>query len=207
MTVESTGSEEVELDAEVPAHLQPKRFRYRYQCQLCGHEYSKVCKAVPRVDPPCPNPGCADKARIAELEANMERLQKMLESGVPPAQIGHKTVVKAIDETAKIVMDDYQLTNLRDGIGHGETMAPKLDPLKQQQADQYFGGGGFSPKQIASVTGAPATHGITSAQANLLGRRAMAGAFRNMAVPPTVVRPKAQQGESPLVRVGIEKLK
>ena len=207
MTVESMGSEEVEMDGEIPVHLQPKRFRYRYQCQLCGHEYSKVCKAVPRVDPPCPNPGCADKARIAELEANMERLQKMLESGVPPAQIGHKTVVKAVDATAKIVMEDFGMTNLRDGISHGESMAPKLPVAQQAAADNYFGGGGFSPKQIASVTGAPATHGITAAQANLLGRRAMAGAFRNMAVPPTVVRPKAQQGESPLVRVGIEKLK
>lgn len=180
---------------EPEQYLGPKRYKYHYRCEACGHEYSKICTSVPKVDPKCPNKSCSDKAKLAEQEREIANLKRMLESGQAPVQIGHKTVVKAIDETASIVMQDYGLTNLRDNVGPGEAVAPKLPPAQQAAADGYFNGGAMKRS------------GITSAQANLLGRRAMAGAFRNMAVPPTVVRPQAQRGESPLTRVGIEKLK
>jgi hypothetical protein len=203
MSVGSTGFEIMEPEG----YLQPKRYKFHYRCEVCGHEYSKIAKAQPKHDPKCPDTGCVDKAEIAELKAQMANLQRMLESGVAPAQIGHKVSVKAIDQTASIVMEDFGMTNLRDGIAPGESMAPKLPVAQQTAADNYFSGNGFSPKQIASVTGQPATHGMTAKQTALLGRRAMAGAFRGMAVPPTVVRPKASQGESPLIRVGIEKIR
>ena len=203
MTSESTGFEVMEPEG----FMQPKRYRFSYRCELCGHEYSRVCKAAPKRNPPCPSPSCSDKALLAQQAKEIENLRRMLESGTPPAQIGHKTVVKAIDETANIVMQDYNLTNLRDNVGPGESVAPKLPPAQQAQAENYFGGGGFTAKQIPSITGQQATHGISADQLNRLGKKAMAGGFRNMAVPPTVVRPKASQGESPLIRVGTERLK
>ena len=203
MTVESQGFEMLEPEG----YLQPRRYKMNYRCELCGTEYHRVCKAPPRKDPPCPNKGCGDKARIAEMEKQIANLTRMLESGVPPAQIGHKTITKAIDATASIVMEDYGKTDLRDNLRVGDTMAPKLPAAQQHAADTYFGGGGFAPHQIPSITGQKATHGITAKQMNRLGQKAMAGGFRHMAVPPTIVRPAAQQGESPLIRVGTEKLK
>ena len=203
MTIESMGCDEMEPES----YLGPKRYRFHYRCEVCGHEYSKVAKARPKHDPACPHKGCADRAVIAQQAREIENLKRMLESGVPPAQIGHKTITKAIDATASIVMEDYGKTDLRDNLRVGDTMAPKLPAAQQHAADTYFGGGGFAPHQIPSITGQKATHGITAKQMNRLGQKAMAGGFRHMAVPPTIVRPAAQQGESPLIRVGTEKLK
>lgn len=58
-----------------------------------------------------------------------------------PGIIGTNVHVKAIDETAKIVMEDYGHTDMRDDVRPGETMAPKLPPAQQAAADNYFGGG------------------------------------------------------------------
>ena len=105
-------------------------------------------------------------------------------------------------------MEDYSLTNLRDNVGPGEAVAPKLPVAQQAQADAYFGAnGGFAAKQIPSITGMQATHGLTKAQTDLLGRRAISGAFRGMATTPGNTKLRGQAGESPLTCVGIEKLK
>jgi hypothetical protein len=204
MTVESQGFDVIEPEQ----YLGPKSYKFHYRCAICGTEYSRTCKAPPKKDPPCPNTGCEDKARIAELEKSLANLTRMLESGVPPAQIGHKVVVKAVDETAKVVMEDYGMTNLRDNVGPGEAVAPKLPAPQQAQADAYFGAqGGFKPHQIPSITGMQGHQGLTKAQTDLLGRRALSGAFRNMATTPGNTKIRGQSGESPLTRVGIEKLK
>jgi hypothetical protein len=111
------------------------------------------------------------------------------------AQIGKNVRVKAVDETAKIVMEDYQMTDLKDNIRHGENVAPKLPPAQQKAADNYFGNAGLKAA------------GINEKQAALLGRRAIAGAFRDMSVPPTVVQGTGhRQGESPMRRVGVENI-
>ena len=205
MTIESQGFDVLESEQ----YLGPKSYKFYYRCGICGTEYSKTCKAPPKHDPPCPNTGCEDKAKIAEMEKQIANLTRMLESGVPPAQIGHKVVVKAVDETAKIVMEDYGLTNLKDRVGPGEAVAPALPPKQQAQADAYFAGqgGGFKPHQIPSITGVQGHQGLTKAQTDLLGRRAISGAFRNMATTPGNTKIQGAVGESPLRRVGIEKLK
>lgn len=205
MTVETQGFDVLEPDG----YLQPKRYKMNYRCELCGTEYSKICKAPPKKTPDCPNKGCSDKARIAEMEKQIINLTKMLESGVAPAQIGHKTVVKAIDETSKIVMEDFSMTNLKDHLRTGETMAPSLPVAQQKLADNYFGGldKGFAAHQIPSITNTQATHGISGKQLNRIGQRAIAGAFRNMATTPGNTKIRGQSGESPLVRVGTEKLR
>jgi hypothetical protein len=70
-----------------------------------------------------------------------------------PAAIGGNIQVKAIDETAKIVMEDYGMTDLRSDVRETESAAPKLPPVLQRQADNFFGGG---PKgQRRSGSGMP----------------------------------------------------
>jgi len=182
MPAETLGTTVIESES----FLEPTRYRVRYQCQDCGHRYSKTVKAVPKVDPPCPNKACAAAREVLALKAELANMKAMIESGAAPAQIGKKVVVKAVDETARIVMEDYNMTNLKDNIRQGESVAPKLPPVQQRAADNYFGGGAL------------ASRGMNARQTELLGRRAIAGAFRNMAVPPTAIVPGAAQGQSPL---------
>jgi hypothetical protein len=188
--VTATETEVLEPDG----YLQPKRYKITYKCERCGHVYHRTFKVVPRKDPPCPNKSCADKAEIEDLKKRLDNLTRMLESGQAPAHIGQNVRVKAIDTTANIVMEDYKFTNLKDRVEPGEGVAPKLPPQQQAMADNYFGGGSMKAA------------GLNKKQTDLLGRRAIAGAFRDMAVAPTSLRPPGSTpGESPLRVVRTEK--
>jgi hypothetical protein len=173
MTVTDSGVEVIESSS----FLEPRRYRIRFACEKCGHEWTRTLKSVPRVDPPCPNKSCADKQEIADLRRQMANLQRMLETGVAPAQIGAKPVVRAVEETAKIVMEDHKLTDLKDNIREGDTMAPKLPPPLQKQADNMFGG-----KALESA-------GISSRRLNALAARAIGGAYARRAVAPNQALP------------------
>jgi len=167
--------------------LEPTKYKIRYQCELCGHEYSRTFKAVPVKDPPCPNKACLAQQELASLKKQVENLQRMVQEGHAPGLIGDKVVVKAVDETARIVMEDYKMTDLKDGIRHGEAVAPKLPGQQQTLADNYFGGGAM---QAA---------GINKKQADLLGRRAISGAFRSAALNPASIQlPDVRNGQSAL---------
>lgn len=87
------------------------------------------------------------------------------DSNRAPAVVGQSNHVKAIDETAKIVMETYGMTDLRTDVREGETMAPKLAPKLQAMADGMFGGG--RNRGIAASGMDPAR----------LARQAMGGAF------------------------------
>jgi len=81
-------------------------------------------------------------------------------------------------------------------------MAPKLPAAQQAQADNYFGGGGLRTTNI--VPGTPTVE-VSAKQINLLGRRALAGAFRGMAVTPGAIAPRgARPGEKSLHMVRTE---
>ena len=167
--------------------LEPTKYKIRYQCELCSHEYSRTFKAVPVKDPPCPNKACLAQQELASLKKQVENLQRMVQEGHAPGLIGDKVVVKAVDETARIVMEDYKTTDLKDGIRHGEAVAPKLPGQQQTLADNYFGGGAM---QAA---------GINKKQADLLGRRAISGAFRSAALNPSSIQlPDVRNGQSAL---------
>ena len=167
--------------------LEPTKYKIRYQCELCCHEYSRTFKAVPVKDPPCPNKACLAQQELASLKKQVENLQRMVQEGHAPGLIGDKVVVKAVDETARIVMEDYKMTDLKDGIRHGEAVAPKLPGQQQTLADNYFGGGAM---QAA---------GINKKQADLLGRRAISGAFRSAALNPGSIQlPDVRNGQSAL---------
>jgi hypothetical protein len=176
-------------------YLQPSRVRVHYRCDVCGHEWSKVFRAVPKKDPACPMPACvAVSTAEAELRA-AERMEQILESRIPPGHIGESKVVKAVDETARIVMEDYGMTDLKDNIREGEGAAPKLPPAQQAAADGFF-----STKKFAENAG------VEHKRAELLKRRAIAGAFRGMSVNPNVSSFGRKAGEAPLSVARIEKI-
>jgi hypothetical protein len=100
--------------------LTPRKYKIKYQCDLCGHVYSRTYKAIPVKDPDCPSKACIAKQALKAAQRENENLKRMLSSGEAPAQTGNNVRVKAVDETAKIVMEDYNMTNLKDNIRSGE---------------------------------------------------------------------------------------
>ena len=119
----------------------------------------------------------------------------IIESRRPPGHIGDSVIVKAVDATAQIVMEDHKMTDLQDNLRTGDVAAPKLPPAQQKLADGFFGGQAVAER-----------NGVSSGQMQALGRRAMAGAFRNMSVNPQIAVP-GKKGESPLTLVRTERLR
>jgi hypothetical protein len=163
--------------------MQPSRKRITFQCPICEHIWAQTFKAEPLKDPPCPNKYCADRRALVDLQKQVANLTAMLTSGQAPAQIGNNIKVQAVDRTAEIVMQDHKLTDLRDGIRQGESMAPKLPVPMQNAADNFFSGGA-----AALGTGQSTTRLQKRMQA--LGQRAIAGGMRDMSIAPNQVLPK-----------------
>lgn len=186
------GREEVGADS----YLGQTKYRISCKCLRCGNVYSKIVAKLTDDNPPCPKKKCREAIK-AEAQAAMERnLRAMIEAERGPATIGSNITVKAIDKTAEIVQSDYGLTNLKDNIREGEIMAPRLPPKQQDAADNFFSG-------KVNVAGGDARR---KRQMDLLGRRAIAGAFRGMAMNPGQVV-QGTPGQSALRKIGTEKLK
>ena len=121
MTDETTflGQDELPPDG----FLQPKRYRVSYHCVRCGHDFSRIVTRLDRKDPPCPRKVCKEIIAQEVAEQDEARLLQMMEERRAPAQVGHRTGVKAIDLTAEIVMEDFQMTDLKDNTRSGDSMA------------------------------------------------------------------------------------
>jgi hypothetical protein len=121
-------------------------FVVRMKCRRCGNVWKRRTKNPDSADPPCPNLACGEAMLPIGMDLSLNKA---------PASIGGNIHVKAIDETAKIVMEDHGMTDLRSDVRESETMAPKLPPILQAQADNFFGG----PKGRRSIPGInPANH-------------------------------------------------
>lgn len=121
-----------------------------------------------------------------------------------PAMVGGNPVVQAVDKTAGIVMQDYGMTDLKDNIREGESMAPKLPAVQQKQADNYFGG---QKDGKALDFGTNKMRTVQSRHLEQIGKNAvLRGAYRNMAVPPIAVIPKDMRNLSPLRKIRDEPL-
>lgn len=184
------GSETLEPDG----YLQPKRYRITCLCNRCGKEYRYTTTKLTAKDKPCPKKKCVEAAIREQVEKEQANFQRIVDTGVPPGHIGDKPLVRAVDETAKIVMEDHKMTDLRDNLRPGDAMAPKLPGQMQNMADNFF-----SKNPLAD-------RGLGSRQAEMLKRRAIAGAFRGMAINPSQVVP-GSTGQSPLRQVRTERLK
>lgn len=170
--------------------MEPKRYRVSYSCARCGHVWKRTYKSIPGSDPACPSVRCAVDAATSALTLQVANLTRMLQEQRAPATIGDKVIVRAIDETARIVMEDQQLTDLKDNIRIGESMAPKLPPAAQAAADSFFKKGAAAG---ARVLGTNRTLNVRQ-QNNMkaIGQRAIHGAYRNASVAPNMVLPKTR---------------
>lgn len=172
--------------------LGPRRYRITCLCKRCGKTYRYVAARLSDPDRPCPRKKCKEAALEEEISRKAHNLVVMLQSQKPPGHVGDKVAVKAVDETAKVVMEDYGFTDLKDNIRTGEGVAPKLPVEQQKLADGYFGG-----KAVAD------RWNVGRNPIDLLGRRALAGTFRGMAVNPGLAVP-GKRGEAPLWPVRTE---
>jgi hypothetical protein len=172
--------------------LGPRRFKVTCLCKRCGKKYSYVAPRLSDPDRPCPKKACKAAAHEEEIQRAARNLVQILSQQKAPGHIGGNVTIKAVDETAAIVMKDYGFTDLKDNIREGESVAPSLPPQQQKLADGYFGG-----KAVAERWGA------NNRAMQVLGARAMAGAFRGMAMNPGTAVP-GKRGEKPLWPVRTE---
>lgn len=149
-----------------------QKYRMTFKCAECGNVFRKITTNVDLVKAPCPE--CKKGERIVKLVRSNDgpvSQQDLLERDwekqpyvyPPKSAESSGNVIKAIDETAKIVMEDHNMGDLRDNVRVGESMAPKLPPRQQRDADNMFSGGNI--KRMIPNAGA-------------MARTAMAGGYR-----------------------------
>lgn len=158
---------------EPEKYLGPKLYRVKCKCLRCGHVYySRPAKVVPKKDPPCPRKAC--KAAIAAEQAakEAEHIQTMVTTGETPAVTGAKVIVKAIDQTMNIVAEDYKMTDLKDNIRAGDTVAPALTPRQREMSKNFWGGGKIKERRNPTYL-----RGIGGNQGQSLGEKALTGSF------------------------------
>lgn len=109
------------------------RYKIICQCTRCGHKWKRFTSNPDSPDPPCQNLACGEQGVPIGMDLTLNKA---------PGIVGGNIQVKAIDETAAIVMQDYGLTDLRDDVRPTETTTPKLPPKQQEMADNFFGGPG-----------------------------------------------------------------
>lgn len=173
--------------------MQPRRYKITALCLRCQKEYSWITTKPGGPDKPCARKACKEAVIQERVQREAAHIAKMLEEQRAPGHIGANVQVKAVDLTAEIVMKDHNMTDLKDNIRSGEPMAPKLPGAMQAAADNFWNKNPLAER------------GVGSRQAELLKRRAIAGAYRGMAVSPSVVGGTA--GESPMRLVRKESLK
>jgi hypothetical protein len=159
---------------EAEGYLQPRLYKIYAVCNRCHNEFSWTAKTPGGKDRPCPRKACKEAIRQEEIEEAARKFAGILEQG-PPAVIGRNNMVKAVDQTAEMVMQDFKMTDLRDNIKPGESMAPKLAAPLQKAADGFFGGGAVKDN-----------HRLKSRMARL-GAQAIAGSFKDSAINPAAL--------------------
>lgn len=151
------------------------KFQLVLRCRACAYKYKRIVTAVDEAevaaipDPPCPK--CAKKVKRTDTyetsSAPIPFTGIDLSQQTAPGIVGANKIVKAVDKTAEIVMQDHHLTDLKSNVREGETIAPRLAPPMQKMADNFFGGGGAvkgkamtmrQKKLQAAVRGALAGH-------------------------------------------------
>ena len=157
---------------------------YKYHKTVdVDEEAGETLAAVP--NPPCPLCKRLIKVRDTEVMPTapipIKPMEQWLETGEAPGIVGANNQVKAVDLAADIAMKDYGLTDLKNNVRRGDTMAPPLPTGQQVLADNMF-----TPQKN------PAFDKRRQKQMELIGKRAIAGAYRNMAVDVKGVLPDSR---------------
>src|SRR5579863_2292425 len=142
------------------------------RCTKCGLKWKQRSKTQHPKRSRCPNAECGKINREIGFDP----------TGTAPA-IGGSIMTRAIDKTAQIVMEDHKLSDLRDNVREGDIMAPKLPAAQQQMADSLF-----------NPAANPRLSGLRKRQLDHHGRRALAGAFRDIALDVKGVLPDNRVG-------------
>lgn len=119
------------------------RYKITCRCRACGHRWSRITKDPESPDPPCPRVTRYDEdgKPLSTCGTEVTPVGLDLSLNKAPAAIGGNIHIKAIDETQKIVTEDYGLSDIRSDVRIGESAAPKLAPQQQAMADAFFNGG------------------------------------------------------------------
>lgn len=177
-----------------------------FKCSDCKSTFEKITTNQNLMRPKCPY--CKEESKATKLhrvgdgavsdeELQREKLlkefmktpefqQSLLSKLMSPISQSSQNTNKAVDATADIVMQDYKMGDLPDKKMHvGETMAPRLDPVRQNMADNMFGGKKKGPQACLDM-GTGRARAISGSNLNLGGivKKAMAGGYRDGAVDP-----------------------
>ena len=137
-----------------------------YQCEDChlvARVFEDVGETVLHSCPECNSPNIKFRGKISH--------------DIP---MKSHTQNKCVDKTADIVMTDYGMTNLKDNVRTGESMAPKLGGGAQAVADQMMGA--KSTDGMMSVYDANTRRIVKIPQKRngaALAKRALAGGMRD----------------------------
>lgn len=134
------------------------KYRLTLRCLACGNQFKRLVTDLAAPDPPCPK--CK---KAAKKPRGMNFASRRAPS------VGGSIMAKAIEETASIVMADHGMTNLKDHLREGETMAPSLPPTQQAKVDAFWGG----PRKQKLREAIPG-----NLQPSHLGAAALGGAYR-----------------------------
>src|ERR1700723_2042442 len=116
-------------------YMEAPRHRVRCKCLRCGNIYQKTMPKGWKLsdpDPPCPKKSCKQAIAAEQAAKEAANVEAMIETGKRPGPVGMNNLVKAVDLTAQIVMEDQNHTDLKDNTRTGDTMAPNLT-IRQQQ--------------------------------------------------------------------------
>ena len=112
-----------------------------------------------------------------ETNSQAANVEAMIETGQTPGHIGANVHVKAIDIAAQIVMEDYQMTDLKDNTRQGDSMVPNLTS-RQRAMNKDFWGGSRMKDRKRNPTYQP---GIQAQQKTMIDKAMSGGYLPNVA--------------------------
>lgn len=124
----------------------------KYNCNSCAKTCSFAKEKEGDMLSHCPKCGSQDVKYMGEMMFDV------------PSQSA-KNAIKALDITAKMTMDTFKMNdlNLNSSMREGDSCAPKLPPRQQQMVNGFFDHGKLP----------------VNANFNAIGKRAIAGAYRD----------------------------
>lgn len=143
-------------------------YEAQYACSECKYKFSVVSEVNPKKArcPECPQ--CAENSAAKGVSITKGRLKtkkqlaansKDMITSRKAAYIGGKGKGhKAHDETMKMVMEDYGLTDINDRPHEGENCVPKLPHHLEKQVNAGFGANfGAAPKLTSNINASQIT--------------------------------------------------
>ena len=124
------------------------KFKLTLRCTDCGHKWTKVVECRDSNIDEVPNPPCVKCKKTRKRKHG--GLKEIVASGRGPAVTGNNIKNQAIDETARIVMEDFGMSDLKTNTREGDSQVPSLTP-RQQAMSKHFWGGSRARKPLVDM--------------------------------------------------------